>query len=255
MKNTLGTDVALLICIAGMCVCGGCSEPRATPVKGGSMVQSDPTHSVDMTVAPGSGQLLRVGGDLDKEISGTDGAYSCGPCDIDTPLPAGYPKPTPPGAIDLKTYPVVRRAEVAGTGDPDSGMNGAFWPLFNHIKKHDIAMTSPVEMNYGDESESKSREWSMAFLYREREMNATGTEGKVVVKDAQSLTVLSIGMKGNYSSDLVARGEKELDAWLAAHPQWKRTGGVRALYYNGPALMWWNKWAEVQVEVRPASQK
>jgi hypothetical protein len=60
-------------------------------------------------------------------------------------------------------------------------------------------------------------------------------------------------MKGNYSAGLVDRGEKELDTWLAAHPQWKRTGTVRALYYNGPSLMWWNKWAEVQVEIRPAT--
>ena len=98
--------------------------------------------------APASGSSVRIGGDLAATVSGSDADYRAGACRVDTPLPVGYPAPTPPGSIDLKTYPSVRLAEVTSAGDPDSGMNKAFWPLFSHIKKHDIAMTSPVEMNY-----------------------------------------------------------------------------------------------------------
>ena len=44
---------------------------------------------------------------------------------IDTALPAGYPLPTPPGAMELKRYPSVRRVEQGGKGEMSSGMNGA----------------------------------------------------------------------------------------------------------------------------------
>jgi hypothetical protein len=188
-------------------------------------------------------------------ITGASGDYRSGPCRIDTPLPDGYPAPTPPGAIDLKTYPSVRLAEVAGSGNPDRGMNKTFWPLFNHIKKHDIAMTSPVEMTYSGmsaDAASQPQAWSMAFLYRTPDMNAPGVEGNVTVRDAQPVTVLAVGLKGDYSMSLVERGRGTLEAWLEANPGWEPAGDWRSLYYNGPSLFYWNKWAEVQLPVRPA---
>ena len=130
--------------------------------------------------------------------------------------------------------------------------------MFNHIKKHDIAMTSPVEMEYGGESRAgevssklgRGGAWSMALLYRTAEQNATGTEGEVVVRDAEPVTVVAIGMKGDYGMKLVERGAKEIEDWLAANPEWEAAGGWRSLYYNGPSLDFWNKWAEVQIPVR-----
>jgi hypothetical protein len=177
-----------------------------------------------------------------------------GPCLIDTPLPAGYPDPTPPGAIDFKTYPSVRRALVKGTGTPNRGMNSAFWPLFNHIKKHDIAMTSPVEMDFvataADADNVANSEWTMAFLYRTAEQNAVGQDGTVSVVDAHAVTVVAVGMKGDYGTGLVSRGAALIKDWFAANPQWEAAGNWRSLYYNGPALDFWNKWAEVQIPVR-----
>ncbi len=172
-------------------------------------------------------------------------------------MPEGYPPPTPPGAIDLKTYPSVRAAEVDGTGDPDSGMNGAFWPLFNHIKEHSIAMTSPVEMTYRGLQGSAQPDpsaWSMAFLYRRPELNQAGVEGRVVVRDTEPMTVIAIGMKGSYSMDLVQRGMRKIEDWLAANPHWEAHGEWRSLYYNGPSLLFWNKWAEVQHPVRRSAR-
>jgi len=207
-----------------------------------------------MAAAPELGQSVRVGGDLAAKAEGAEGDYRSGPCRVDTPLPVGYPAPTPPGAIDLKSYPAVRRAMVRGRGSPDSGMNQTFWPLFNHIKKHEIAMTSPVEMDYADlkAAGQDSRDWSMAFLYRTPELNDTGRDGTVEVVDAPPLTVVAIGLKGDYSMDLVERGMRSIEDWLAAHPQWEPAGSWRSLYYNGPSLTWWNKWAEVQIPVRPS---
>lgn len=204
------------------------------------------------------GQTARVGGDLTAEATYVKGDYRSGPSRIDTPLPEGYPPPTPPGAIDIKTYPLVRMAEVSGKGSPDSGMNRAFWPLFNHIKSHGIAMTSPVEMNFDDLDErpaKSSEQWSMAFLYRTPDMHTTGVEGDITVRDAQPVTVLAVGLRGDYSMSLVERGMRQIEDWLAANPTWVADGSWRTLYYNGPSLLFWNKWAEVQLPVRPADAK
>lgn len=205
-------------------------------------------------VPPPPGASVRVGGDLSAVVTGSDGDYRAGACRVDTPLPVGYPAPTPPGSMDLKTYPSVRLAEVGGAGDPDSGMNRTFWPLFNHIKGHGIAMTSPVEMNYRGMHASNRpapESWSMAFLYRTPELNPTGVEGSIVVRDSDPVTVIAVGMKGGYSMSLVQKGMGQIEDWLAANPQWEPAGDWRALYYNGPTLLWWNKWAEVQLPVRP----
>lgn len=245
-------------------------SPRPAPVHGTALVafavliagcSSAPTATDKpaATVAPApvlvprEGEAIRIGGDMTASVTGTDGDFRWGPCRVDTPLPAGYPKPTPPGAIELKTYPAARLAEVAGSGDPDSGMNDTFWPLFNHIKKNDIEMTSPVEMNYtglDTEAAKQPTSWSMAFLYRTPDMNKTGTDGKVTVRDVAPITVLSIGVKGDYSMSLVEKGRESLRDFLAANPRLRIAGDWRALYYNGPAFFFWNKWAEIQVPVR-----
>ncbi|MFN9992319.1 MAG: heme-binding protein [Phycisphaerales bacterium] len=205
-------------------------------------------------MVPETGQWKRVGGDMDIAVTGSDGNYRTKSCSVTTPLPEGYPAPTPPGAIDIKSYPIVRRAEVDGKGDPDDGMNGTFWPLFNHIKKHDIAMTSPVEMDYPDgmgEWDDNSK-WTMSFLYRSQELNDPGQEGSVRVRDAKPLVVAAIGVKGTYTTDRMKKGKVALEAWLKDNPQWKVVGSPRVLHYNGPSLTFWNKWSEVQIPVAPA---
>lgn len=224
-------------------------------------VPADP----DPMSPPLPGQSRRVGGDTSALVIQENGEFRAGPCRIDTPLPLGYPPPTPPGAIDLKSYPAVRRAEVRGSGHPDGGMNRAFWPLFNHIKRHDIAMTSPVEVDFQTPLaaatlappplDRKPEGWSMAFLYRIPELNEPGTDGNVLVRDADPVTVVSVGLRGRYTMDLVLRGVESIERWLSDNPQWIPAGDWRALYYNGPALMYWNKWAEIQLPVRPAESK
>jgi hypothetical protein len=92
--------------------------------------------------------------------------------------------------------------------------------------------------------------WSMAFLYRQPELNQTGAEGRVVIRDSGPVTVVAVGMKGSYSMSRVQRGMRQIEDWLGVNPHWEAAGDWRALYYNGPALFWWNKWSEVQVPVR-----
>jgi hypothetical protein len=180
--------------------------------------------------------------------------FYAGACSITTPLPEGYPPPTPPEAIDLKSYPSVRRAEVRGESSPDFGMNVGFWPLFNHIKDRGIAMTSPVEMNYrGGDEDSVGSAWTMAFLYRSDDLGPTGRAGRVTVVDTEPMTVVALGGQGTYSRTRVQDGLETLRQWLDANPQWRAAGEPRALYYNGPEKPNRDKWYEVQIPVRPAA--
>ena len=115
----------------------------------GSEVGSSAAPVGSVVAVPAPGQTVRLGGNKEVVSERKGANWVSGTAAITTPLPEGYPAPTPPGAIDLKTYPSLRRAEFrAETNNSDIGMNVAFFPLFNHIKRRDIAMTSPVEMDY-----------------------------------------------------------------------------------------------------------
>lgn len=244
----------------------------------------------DATVAnvtlPAAGQLVRLGGGdatVTTRGEGESTTFSAdGVMTIDTPLPVGYPAPTPPGAIDLKRYPSVRRAEVSGdVKGLSSGGSEGFWPLFRHIQRRDIAMTSPVEMEYhkvsaanasaeppqnagtqdgGKQDANKKTDketWTMAFLYRRAEQGDAGkdtSDQRVTVTDTPETLVISIGMKGDYSRALVEEGKKQLDAWLATQTRFEKAGEARALYYHGPSLRPWRKWAEVQYPVREVAK-
>lgn len=120
----------------------------------------------------------------------------------------GYNAPTPDGAIEIKTYPTVRRAEV----DSDKillkglfGVERAFWTLFNHIKDRKIAMTAPVEFNFRNADASRkflgdnNVDWVMSFLYRTADLGNTGTDGDVVIADKPEVTVISVGIEGGFS--------------------------------------------------------
>ncbi|HBS29212.1 MAG TPA: ABC transporter substrate-binding protein [Phycisphaerales bacterium] len=202
---------------------------------------------------------LRVGGEPPPagQVERTPEGYRCGACRITTPLPEGYPGPTAPGAIEIKRYPSVRRAEVTRSGSVDWGMNGAFWPLFRHIQRRDIEMTSPVEMDYPgmlDDRDARPSGWTMSFLYRTADLGPTGSDGKsVVVVDTEPLTVVAAGFRGSYSMSVVRTNMEMLEQWLADQSEWERAGEARALHYNGPEQRARDRWGEVQIPVRRRS--
>lgn len=239
---------ASLAGLAGLQACSRGVEPVTLDMPG--TVACEAT-SLD---AAGEWSVLRVGGDLEATVIRRGESHYFADCAITTPLPAGYPLPTPPGAIDLKRYPSIRRAEVTGDARPDLGMNFAFWPLFTHIKDRGIAMTSPVEMDYrGGEGEKVGTEWTMSFVYRTADLGPTGDLGRVRVVDTEPMTVLALGGKGSYSRRRVQDGVETLRRWLDEHPQWRAAGEPRALYYNGPEMPGGRKWYEVQIPVREVS--
>ena len=230
-----------------------------------AVLVSTPAPARSATAVPAPGQTIRLGGDTEVVSRRIGDDWVSGSAAITTPLPVGYPAPTPPGAIELKTYPSLRRAEVTSkVSNAGLGMNMAFFPLFNHIQRREIAMTSPVEMDYqglsvGGEPLPVTAEpapleaMTMSFLYRSPELGPVGADAedaKVVVVDTEQATYLSLGMQGGYSLERVREGMAQLHDWLAANPGWESVGDIRALHYNGPERRDRDKWLEVQVQVQ-----
>jgi hypothetical protein len=203
--------------------------------------------------------VARVGGSAEAGVEALDfeGAryYRAGVCEIITPLPNGYPRPTPPGAMEIKWYPSVRRAELTGVGGQDDGMYGkrttrTFWPLFNHIKRRDIAMTAPVEMDYRRPDDAAvGGGWSMSFLYRRPELGPTGRDGDIRVFDTAPVTVLAIGVRGPLQGDRIGGHLEALRQWIDAQDTWVVAGDPRTLGYNGPEARAADRWHEVQVPI------
>lgn len=280
-----------LLASAGILTVVGCSTSQEG---GGTALQpvmressQEPAAAIAMPTR--EQPVLRVGGDMEAAVTRKGDEYRYKGCRVDTPLPVGYPAPTAPGAIELKWYPVVRRAEVTGkaTQTPEQGRNSTFWPLFKHIESRQIAMTAPVEMDYrGGQEGTGGREgstgassddgagqapndtawndghnrpprgddanWSMAFLYRTQENGPTGEDGVVKVYDAPEVMVISIGQRGSYSKGRREEGIRQLREWLSQNPQWEEAGPPRGLLYNDPFTLPWNMWSEAQIPVRPA---
>ncbi len=217
-------------------------------------VSADKAEMEGAHPVPPPGHVLRVGGDLQAEATwnGARGEWRSGDSRIDTPLPEGYPAPTPPGAIDIKTYPLVRRAEISGSGGRS---NSGFMPLFRHIQRNQIAMTSPVEMDYetGEATTARTDRWTMSFLYRTQELGGTGTDPhdqRITVRDIEPVTVVSLGGRGSYANSRIESDLNTLTAWLAENPDWLPAGPPRALLYNGPSWTPWANWLEVHIPVR-----
>lgn len=178
---------------------------------------------------------------------------------VDTKLPVAYPQPTPPDVIEIKAYPSVRRAEVSGTGNPDMGMNIAFWPLFRHIDRNAIAMTAPVEIDYrvpelpSLEDQVRPEGWTMSFLYERETDGPAGDFGNVDVVDREPVLVLAIGLRGSYRYSRMNDAMARLNDWLAAHPEWVVAGDPRMMGYNGPDRRPADQWSEMQIPIALAA--
>jgi len=209
---------------------------------------------------PADWTTWRVAGDLFAVVGRDGDAFTFGRMRVDEDLPEGYPQPTPPGAIELKRYPSVRRAEVSGGGDPRVGSFRGFFPLFRHIERNGISMTAPVEMELHSVSASGSPQavrpgeasWTMSFLYESADLGPTGVDEadpRVRIVDAEPVKVLAIGVRGWSGVERLREHLTELDAWLAENDDWRAVREPRTLGYNGPSTPASLRWAEVQVPV------
>lgn len=159
----------------------------------------------------------------------------------EAPLPKGWPQPGPFNQVSSKTYPAYRAAVTQSNSS-----SFAFWRLFNHIKRQNIPMTSPVEMNMGTkgdgkvdgeakEGEQKLRMSSMSFLYQDQNVGKKGDDGaKVTVKDFPSVKTLSYTWQGTDSKANIEIARKAIMAELKKRQLKHST--IRKLGYNGPGV-------------------
>lgn len=202
--------------------------------------------------------LERLTGDAEvEELPQDDGAtfYKSGVHRVTTPLPEGYPRPTPPNVVEIKSYPEVRRATFAGKGEGPDGMKNSaagFWPLFAHIKTRGIAMTAPVEIEYegleaGDTDGVDS--WSMSFLYRTKNLGPEESYANIEVQDEKPVTVVATGIAGDPTRESIDAALVKLQAALKEAEGWQMAGDPRIMGYNGPEVPSKERWSEVQLPV------
>lgn len=227
---------------------------------------------------PEAGKSIRLAGDPAITVTKQGDFHIAGQHMIDTPLPVGYPAPTPPGTIELKTYPTLRRAEVGGERDGvRSNGRAGFWPLFRHIQRRDIEMTSPVEMDFKGIAASaglsadapvsgaqvrtedvpsvdiNDAQWTMSFLYRYTDQADAGVDPedkRVLVVDTTPITVIAAGVAGSPNNRTVNKGVAALREFFASNPQYVPAGDIRGLFYNDPMVPENRKWAEIQIPVK-----
>jgi hypothetical protein len=167
---------------------------------------------------------------------------------MEAELPRGFPAPGPLGEIRVKQYPAYRMAVSESGGS-------AFWSLFRHIKRNEIAMTAPVEMGYGDAELARPAEQTMAFLYGAPEMGRTGTDGNIEVVDARPLTVVSMGFNGRRSDAMIEQARDRLMTWIAQTTQFEPTGSLRVLGYNSPFVPRDRQYWEVQIPLQSVDRR
>ena len=168
------------------------------------------------------------------------------------PLPKGFPEPGPPGEIVVKQYPAYRAA-VVKSGPDAKTTNGMFFPLFRHIEKNNVAMSSPVEIAYDGArgGNAKHAPQSMAFIYSDPAIGKSGGDGLVEVIDVPAMTMASVGISGSYTDAQFEKAYKRLAAWLAEHrEQYEAAGKPRYLAYNSPFVLPFMRYGEVQLPVR-----
>jgi effector-binding domain-containing protein len=160
-------------------------------------------------------------------------------------LPAGFPPPTDPGQIEIKQYPRYRAVTYTHTGAPQVATRAAFDPLYRHISRNQIAMTTPVEARYSDNAVDVS------FLYGDPTIEPDAVDPNVSVTDYPAATVASLGIQGAYTWERYETHLQQLRDWLAQRCDYRAVGSPRRLLYNSPMTPEAMKRSEVQIPVEP----
>ena len=156
-------------------------------------------------------------------------------------MPRGFPAPTAVGRIEVKQYPAYRRATATGMGQ--------FWTLFRHIQRNNVAMTAPVEMDYGPPESVANKNASMSFLYEQPDQGEAGRQGGVEVMDVEAATVVSIGCRGRQTAEAVSEARDRLMPWLDENDAYAPVGPLRVMGYNSPFVPRDKNYFEVQIPV------
>ncbi len=154
-------------------------------------------------------------------------------------LPEGAPTYTPVGVIELKQYPMVRKAVAGG-----------FFTLFSHIKKNNIAMTAPVQMELELSDSGRMKQKNMAFFYGSTNIGKTGRDGRVEVVEVEPVSVVSTGVRGRRNNEVIRDRIARLQNWIESHVDYEAAGPIRLMGYNSPFVPASKQFYEVQIPVR-----
>lgn len=163
-------------------------------------------------------------------------------------LPRGFPGFQAVDEIELRQYPAYRMVRT----DMQGGSNRAFWPLFRHIESNGIAMTTPVQMDWGRKDPAGAEKpMQMAFLYGDMTIAPQHVADGVEVVAIEAQTVLSIGAIGDDRPARVEAMRARLEAYVEAHRgTWMAAGPLRTMGYNSPMVSRDRRYFEVQLPVQ-----
>ena len=175
--------------------------------------------------------------------------------DADAPLADGWPQGTEPGKVEVKHYPAYRSAVARGAKGGYNADTGLFYPLFFHITRNDIAMTTPVVSTYEASivKEPKGKgEMSMEFVYKSTDLGQTGRGfGAVKVEDHPASDFVCLGVQGDIEADRMKLAVEVLEKWLADHKnEWQQAGPIRRLGYHAPMTRRDERLWEVQIPIK-----
>lgn len=152
---------------------------------------------------------------------------------------------TAPDVIEIKTLPSGTLLESTAGGDYFANSGRLFRPLFRYIRRHEIAMTTPVE--------SRMSPGAMYFWVSPGEVSKlAGDEDGVRVVETPERRVAAIGGRGGYTKRNHTQAEDTLRAWLGEQTEWVIDGDAHAVFWHGPMTPWFRKQYEVHIPVRPA---
>lgn len=164
--------------------------------------------------------------------------------------PQGFPEFGVVDELELRDYPAYTMVRTTAKG----GSTRAFWPLFQHIQKNDIAMTTPVQMDWQPGKDGDRRPATMAFLYGDPATRPAHVADGVEVVEVPAATVISLGAIGNDRPAVVEAMLARLHGWLAANPAYEAAGPMRTMGYNSPMVPNDERFFEVQLPVRRREQ-
>jgi DNA gyrase inhibitor GyrI len=153
---------------------------------------------------------------------------------------------TPAGVIEVKTLPEALTLIVRSGGNYFDRSGELFRRLFRYIKRHDVAMTVPVQ---GEMQGTGMR----FFLGKEDRQRGLMDEEGVQVKEVPERTVASIGVRGGYTEKNFTKARSRLEQWTRDHADYEAVGEAYGIYWNSPFVPWFLKRFEVHIPVRSLS--
>ena len=147
------------------------------------------------------------------------------------------------GAFEIKTLP--KALLIASKGDRHyfEKNNGLFKPLFDYIKTHGIAMTTPVEAEIDP---------GVMYFYIGNDVAVESLKetDKVELYYQPERIVASHGVRGRYSEKNFKQAAEILRIWISKNRNYEQSGNARGVFWNSPFMPGFLKRFEVHIPVR-----